>query len=59
MSLLLFSHKVMSYSFATSWTVAHQATLSVGFPRQEYWSALPFSSVTVHGIANGQTQLSD
>ena len=25
------------------WTVAHQATLSVGFLRQEYWSGLPFS----------------
>ena len=24
-----------------SWTVAHQALLSVGFPRQEYWSGLP------------------
>ena len=28
--------------FATSWAVAHQAPLSMGFPRQEYWSALPF-----------------
>ena len=28
----------------TLWTVAHQAPLSVGFPRQEYWSGLPFSS---------------
>ena len=28
--------------FATPWTVAHQAPLSVGFPRQEYWSRLPF-----------------
>ena len=25
------------------WTVAPQATLSVGFLRQEYWSGLPFS----------------
>ena len=24
------------------WTVAHQAPLSMGFPRQEYWSGLPF-----------------
>ena len=24
--------------FVTPWTVAHQAPLSVGFPRQEYWS---------------------
>ena len=28
----------------TPWTVAHQAPLSMGFPRQEYWSQLPFSS---------------
>jgi len=27
----------MSYS-ATPWTVAHQAPLSMGFSRQEYWS---------------------
>ena len=28
--------------FATLWTVAHQAPLSMGFFRQEYWSGLPF-----------------
>ena len=28
--------------FATSWTGAHQAPLSIEFPRQEYWSGLPF-----------------
>ena len=28
--------------FATPWPVAHQASLSIGFPRQEYWSGLPF-----------------
>ena len=28
--------------FATSWTVAHQAPLSMEFSRQEYWSGLPF-----------------
>jgi len=32
----------MADSFVTPWTVAHQAPLSVGFPRQEYWSGLPF-----------------
>ena len=42
--LLLFSHSVMSDSFATPWTVAHQAPLSMGFPRQEHWSGLPFPS---------------
>ena len=25
----------------TLWTVAHQASLSMGFSRQEYWSGLP------------------
>ena len=28
--------------FATPWTIAHQAPLSMGFFRQEYWSGLPF-----------------
>ena len=28
--------------FVTPWTVAHQAPLSMAFPRQEYWSGLPF-----------------
>ena len=30
--------------FATPWTVAYQALLSMGFSRQEYWSGLPFLS---------------
>ena len=30
--------------FATPWTVAYQAPLSMEFPRQEYWSRLPFPS---------------
>ena len=30
--------------FATPWTVAYQAPLSMGFSRQEYWSRLPFPS---------------
>ena len=34
----------MSNSFASLWTVACQTPLSMGFPRQEYWSGLPFSS---------------
>ena len=29
---------------ATPWTVVHQAPLSLGFPRQEYWSELSFPS---------------
>ena len=39
---LLFSRQVMSDSFATLWTIAHQSPLSIGFPRQEYQSGLPF-----------------
>ena len=31
-------------TLATPWTVAHQAPLSMGFSRQEYWSGLPFPS---------------
>ena len=30
--------------FATLWTAASQAPLSMGFSRQEYWSELPFPS---------------
>ena len=41
---LLFSHSVMFNSFVTPWTVAHQASLSIGFLREEYWSGLPISS---------------
>ena len=40
--LSLFRLSVMSDSFATPWTVAHKAPLSMGFSRQEFWSGLPF-----------------
>ena len=36
------SCSVMPDSFATPWTVACQVSLSMGFPRQEYWSGLSF-----------------
>ena len=40
--------KVKSFScvwlLATPWTAAHQAPLSMGFPRQEYWSGVPLPS---------------
>ena len=38
------SCSVMSDSFATPWTIACQAPLSVEFSSQEYWSGLPFHS---------------
>ena len=37
--LSCFSHVQL---FATLWTVAHQAPLSMGFSMQECWSGLPF-----------------
>ena len=36
-------HSFMS-DFVTSWTVAHQALLSMEFSKQEHWSRLPFPS---------------
>ena len=39
--LLSLSHVQL---FATPWTVAHQAPLSMGFPRQEYWGGMSFPS---------------
>ena len=38
--------------FATSWTVTHQSSLSTGFPRQEYWSGLPFPSPVDHVLSD-------
>ena len=42
----LCAHSVMLNSLnpPPPWTVAHQAPLSVGFSRQEYWNELPFAS---------------
>ena len=42
--LCVLSCSAVSNSFVAPWTVAHQAPLSVGFARQEYWSWLPFPS---------------
>ena len=36
--------KMLSHVLVSPWTVACQASLYLGFPRQEYWSGLPFSS---------------
>ena len=38
----VFGHSVLSNSLVTAWTVACQAPRSMGFPRQEYWTGLPF-----------------
>ena len=37
----MLSHFSCVRHFATLWTVAHQAPLSMGFFRQDYWSGLP------------------
>ena len=42
----------MSNSFAIPWTVACQAPLSMGFPRQEYCSGLPFPSLRGSVVKN-------
>ena len=46
----VFSHVQL---FATPWIVAHQAPLSMGSPRQEYWIGLPIS------FSRGYSQLRD
>ena len=42
--VVIFSRSVVSDSFVTPYTVAHQAPLFMGFFTQEYWSGLPFPS---------------
>ena len=42
--MLLPFHCSVMFDSGTPRTVAHQAPLSMGFPRQEYWSGLPFPS---------------
>ena len=37
----MLSPSVVSDSFVTPWTVAHQAPLSMESSKQEYWSGLP------------------
>ena len=31
--------------FVTSWTIAHQVSLFMRFPREDYWIGLPFHSI--------------
>ena len=42
--MLSFSHYFVSDSFAATWSIACESPLSMVFPRQEYWSELPFPS---------------
>ena len=41
---IIFDITVLSRVFATPWTAAHQAPLSMKFSRQGYWSGSPFPS---------------
>ena len=41
--------------FATLWTVAHQAPLSMRSPRQEHWTGLPF--LTPGDLPNAEIKL--
>ena len=45
-------------TLATPWTVALQAPLSMGVPRQEYWSVLPFPSPGESSQSREQTHVS-
>ena len=40
--MCVLSHFGCVQLFATPWTLAYQAAMSMGFPRQKYWSGLPF-----------------
>ena len=44
--------------FATLWTLVHQAPLSMGFPRQEYWSGLLISSFRGSSQPRNRTHIS-
>ena len=44
MHVCMLSHFSPVRIFVTPWTVAHQAPLSMEFPRQENWGGLPFPS---------------
>ena len=47
---------------AALWTAAHQAPLSLGFSRQEYWSGLPFpppGDLPKRGISPASPTLAD
>ena len=44
--------------FVISWIVAHQASPSIGFFRQEYWSGLPLPSPGESSQPRDQTQVS-
>ena len=44
--------------FVTPWTVAYQASPSIGFSKQEYWSGLPFPTPGEYSQPGDQTRIS-
>ena len=54
--LWMLSHFTCVRVFATLWTMAHQASLSMGFSRQEYWSGLPCPSFRGSSQPRDQTR---
>ena len=47
------------FSFLTPWTVAYQGPLSMGFPRQEYWSGCHPGDIPDPGIELASPTLVD
>ena len=61
LSMCVLNHLSSVWLFMTPWAVAHQAPLSMGFSRQEYWSGLLFPSsgdLSSLGIEPSKSQLS-
>ena len=52
MHACMLSHFSHVWLYVTLWTAAHQAPLSTGFSRQEYWSGLPFPSPLYSSVCN-------
>ena len=56
MCCVVLSHFSHVQLFATSWAIAHQASVSLGFSRQEYWSGVaipPPEDLSYLGIEPG------
>ena len=49
---------MLSYVWLTPWAVARQASSSVRFPKQEYWSGLPFPSTGESSQPTDETHVS-
>ena len=52
------TYLVVSNTLATPWVIALQPSLSMGFPREEYWSGLPFPFPGEFSLTRDQISLS-